>query len=281
MSRADEIMKRAGFIINKPKCEVGITNCHTDFTMTIGYEGSVFTVMFKPECTTVRLDKDACYENDNFLQALLHSDDVCVINSNTTLEDMELKAAVIAEDDSSEKMKTIRQVMGRPILGIVLKSNDAKSILPAIKFDESRIYDITYTCDVHAIVNQKKCEQMIANQKGFTIHFRSGVDEFKLKVTIGKSLLLLDSDTISRKFVDELSKRRNVEKLTFALNVKNLKPTTDLVIFNCGVGNQILNTLKKDYLLYGDEDMFMNLEYNIVEWRTEVSEAGGILYYYE
>lgn len=108
-----------------------------------------------------------------------------------------------------------------------------------------------------------------------------GVDEFKLKVTIGKSLLLLDSDTISRKFVDELSKRRNVEKLTFALNVKNLKPTTDLVIFNCGVGNQILNTLKKDYLLYGDEDMFMNLEYNIVEWRTEVSEAGGILYYYE
>lgn len=37
MSRADEIMKRAGFVINKPKCEVGITNCHTDFTMTIGY----------------------------------------------------------------------------------------------------------------------------------------------------------------------------------------------------------------------------------------------------
>lgn len=66
MSRADEIMKRAGFVINKPKCEIGITNCYTDFTMTIGYEGQVFTVMFKPDCTIVRLDKDACYENDNF-----------------------------------------------------------------------------------------------------------------------------------------------------------------------------------------------------------------------
>lgn len=113
------------------------------------------------------------------------------------------------------------------------------------------------------------------------ISFKEGVDEFKLKVTIGKSLLLLDSDIISRKFADEFSKRRNVEKLTFALDVKNLKSSTDLVIFNCGVGNHILNILKKDYLLYGEEDMFMNLEYDIIEWRTEVSEAGGILYYYE
>lgn len=165
MSRADEIMKRAGFVINKPKCEIGITNCHTDFTMTIGYEGQVFTVMFKPDCTIVRLDKDACYENDNFLQALLHSDDVCVINSNTILEDMELKAVVIAEDDSPDKVNIIKQVEGRPILGIILKSNDTSSNFPAIKFDESRIYDRTYTCDVHAIVNQKQCEEAIRNQK--------------------------------------------------------------------------------------------------------------------
>lgn len=281
MSRADEIMKRAGFVINKPKCEIGITNCHTDFTMTIGYEGQVFTVMFKPDCTIVRLDKDACYENDNFLQALLHSDDVCVINSNTILEDMELKAVVIAEDDSPDKVNIIKQVEGRPILGIILKSNDTSSNFPAIKFDESRIYDITYTCDVHAIVNQKQCEEAIRNQKDFMISFKEGVDEFKLKVTIGKSLLLLDNDSISRKFVDEFSKRRNVEKLTFALDVKNLNSSTNLVIFNCGVGNQILNTLKKNYLLYGEEDMFMNLEYDIVEWKTEVSEAGGILYYCE
>lgn len=281
MSRADEIMKRAGFVINKPKCEIGITNCHTDFTMTIGYEGQVFTVMFKPDCTIVRLDKDACYENDNFLQALLHSDDVCVINSNTILEDMELKAVVIAEDDSPDKVNIIKQVEGRPILGIILKSNDTSSNFPAIKFDESRIYDRTYTCDVHAIVNQKQCEEDIRNQKDFMISFKEGVDEFKLKVTIGKSLLLLDNDSISRKFVDEFSKRRNVEKLTFALDVKNLNSSTNLIIFNCGVGNQILNTLKKNYLLYGEEDMFMNLEYDIVEWRTEVSEAGGILYYCE
>lgn len=113
------------------------------------------------------------------------------------------------------------------------------------------------------------------------ISFKEGVDEFKLKVTIGKSLLLLDNDSISRKFVDEFSKRRNVEKLTFALDVKNLNSSTNLVIFNFGVGNQILNTLKKNYLLYGEEDMFMNLEYDIVEWKTEVSEAGGILYYCE
>lgn len=281
MSRADEIMKHAGFVINKPKCEIGITNCHTDFTMTIGYEGQVFTVMFKPDCTIVRLDKDACYENDNFLQALLHSDDVCVINSNTILEDMELKAVVIAEDDSPDKVNIIKQVEGRPILGIILKSNDTSSNFPAIKFDESRIYDRTYTCDVHAIVNQKQCEEAIRNQKDFMISFKEGVDEFKLKVTIGKSLLLLDNDSISRKFVDEFSKRRNVEKLTFALDVKNLNSSTNLVIFNCGVGNQILNTLKKNYLLYGEEDMFMNLEYDIVEWKTEVSEAGGILYYCE
>lgn len=163
MSRADEIMKRAGFVINKPKCEVGITNCHTDFTMTIGYEGSVFTVMFKPNCTIVRLDKDACYENDNFLQALLHSDDVCVINNNTTLEDMELKAVVIAEDDSPDNVNIIKQVDGRPILGIILKSNNSSSNFPAIKFDESRIYDRTYKCDVHAIVNQKQCEEDIRN----------------------------------------------------------------------------------------------------------------------
>lgn len=281
MSRADEIMKRAGFVINKPKCEIGITNCYTDFTMTIGYEGQVFTVMFKPDCTIVRLDKDACYENDNFLQALLHSDDVCVINSNTILEDMELKAVVIAEDDSPDKVNIIKQVEGRPILGIILKSNDTSSNFPAIKFDESRIYDRTYTCDVHTIVNQKQCEEAIRNQKDFMISFKEGVDEFKLKVTIGKSLLLLDNDSISRKFVDEFSKRRNVEKLTFALDVKNLNSSTNLVIFNCGVGNQILNTLKKNYLLYGEEDMFMNLEYDIVEWKTEVSEAGGILYYCE
>lgn len=281
MSRADEIMKRAGFVINKPKCEVGITNCHTDFTMTIGYEGSVFTVMFKPDCTIVRLDKDACYENDNFLQALLHSDDVCVINSNTTLEDMQLKAVVIAEDDSPDKINIIKQVDGRPILGIILKSNDVSSNFPSIKFDESRIYDRTYTCDVYAIINQKQCEEAIRNQKDFTIHFRSGIDEFKLRVTISKSLLLLDSDTVSRKFVDEFSKRRNVERLTVTLDAKNLKSSTDLVIFNCGVSNQMLNTLKKDYLLYGDENMFMNLDYNIVEWKTAVSEAGGILYYYE
>ena len=194
---------------------------------------------------------------------------------------MELKAVVIAEDDSPDNVNIIKQVDGRPILGIILKSNNSSSNFPAIKFDESRIYDRTYTCDVHAIVNQKQCEEDIRNQKDFMISFKEGVDEFKLRVTIGKSLLLLDSDIISRKFVDEFSKRRNVEKLTFALDVKSLKSSTDLVIFNCGVGNQILNTLKKDYLLYGEEDMFMNLEYDIVEWKTEVSKAGGILYYCE
>lgn len=153
MSKADEIMKRAGFVVNKPKCEISITNCHTDFTMTVGYNGSIYAVMFKPDCTIVRLDKDACCENDNFLQSLLHSDNVCFINNNTEIEDVEHKAVVVAEDDSSEKMKIIRQIIGMSILGVVLKSNDTKSILPAIKFNESKIYDRTYTCDVHTIIN--------------------------------------------------------------------------------------------------------------------------------